>query len=322
MKAGVWLPLAGLLAMLLGSHGPAAAFEPPPHHFSAAPLPLVTIPASSLANLVERIEALERAAAADETTGEGCKEVSIVEKPTQRWTGRVQFDYWGFPESSALASDLDGGDPAAGPDDFIGFRRLRFGPAGQINETMEYKIEMEFAAPQDPTFKDAYLGWTELPVLQTLLLGNQKRPYGLDVLNSARYNVFMERPFVTDAFNQNARRIGLQSWAHSENQAWNWRYGVFIMDDIQSSGFQRTDNYQMEIAGRLANTIWYDESSGGRGYAHWAVSGAAAMPGRGEADRFQTRPEARTRTAWFDTGDLDAHTYQLLGLEGVVNIGA
>ena len=104
---------------------------------------------------------------------------------------------------------LETDDPTEGPEDFIGFRRLRFGVAGDIYETMNYKIEMEFASPSDLAFKDAYLGWKHLPWLQTVLLGNQKRPYGLDHLNSSRYNVFMERPFHVEAYNQDARRLGV-----------------------------------------------------------------------------------------------------------------
>jgi phosphate-selective porin OprO/OprP len=97
------------------------------------------------------------------------------------------------------------------------------------------------------------------------------------------------------------------------------------MNDEQFTGFQRTDNYQGEVAGRLANTIWYDETSDGRGYAHWAVSGSAAFPGGGPAGRFRTRPEARTANRWLDTGEDaadDWNRYQLFGLEGVVNVGA
>ena len=44
---------------------------------------------------------------------------------------------------------------------------------------MEYKIQMEFAQPDQVTFKDAYLGWLNLPWNDKILIGNQKRPYGL-----------------------------------------------------------------------------------------------------------------------------------------------
>jgi phosphate-selective porin OprO/OprP len=244
-------------------------------------------------------------------------------KPTQKWSGRVHFDYWNFPDEGPLVNQLETGDPNTEPGDFIGFRRLRFGVAGDVGDTMLYKIEMEFADPSELAFKDAYLGWDELPILGTVLLGNQKRPYGLDHLNSSRYNVFMERPFVVEAFNQDARRIGAEAYNVSDNQRWNWRYGVFLMDDLAKVGGQRTDNYQSEVAGRLANTIWYDETSGGRGYAHWAVSGSLAFPGGGPDSNLTTRPEARSGEKWYATGTVaGAQRYQLLGLEGVLNIGA
>lgn len=275
-------------------------------------------------DLVKRLEVLETSFINKEeaATDNGWKDVDIISKPTQKWSGRVHFDYWGLPKESALPNFLEEGDANIGPKDTIGFRRLRFGVKGDISETMIYKIEMDFAAPDNLAFKDAYLGWEELPFLQTVLLGNQKRPYGLDHLNSSRYNVFMERPYIIEAHNQDARRLGLQSYGVSENQAWNWRYGLFLMDDLAKLGNQRTDNYQSEIAGRLANTIWYDEYSNGRGYAHWAISGTAAFPGNGEDDRFLTRPEARTGNKWFDTGDLSANSYQMIGFESVINIGS
>lgn len=251
-------------------------------------------------------------------------------KPTQKWSGRVHYDYWGFPNEDALPNYLEtpGAVPpgSVGPADFNGFRRLRFGVAGDVGDTMLYKIEMEFANPSKLAMKDAYLGWKELPFLQTVLLGNQKRPYGLDHLNSSRYNVFMERPYIIEAFNQDSRRIGIQSYGVSPSENWNWRYGYFLMEDPQFDGGQYRDNYQSEVAGRLANTIWYDESSGGRGYAHWAVSGSAAFPGGDVANgtgRFETRPEARTSSKWFSTGHIaNNSSYQLLGLEGVINVGA
>lgn len=279
--------------------------------------PTTAQPVSTNVDLANRVTELENVIA-----GYGKAEPANG-KPTQKWTGRVHFDYWGLPEADALPNFLETGDPTDGPDDFIGFRRLRFGVAGDVTDTMVYKIEMEFASPDNLAFKDAYLGWDELPILQKVLLGNQKRPYGLDHLNSSRYNVFMERPYHVEALNQDARRLGLQAYGVSDDEAWNWRYGYFIMDDLAKPGFQRRDNYQSEFAARLANTIWYDETSGGRGYAHWAVSGSAAFPGGGPDGRFVTRPEARTGEKWFDTGVIaNNNRYQHLGLEGVVNVGA
>ncbi|PHR95372.1 MAG: porin [Blastopirellula sp.] len=306
-----WLLFA--LIVVLAKNGFAQEYYPAAQYTEA-----------SYSDLEKRLDALETSFINSEepAADKGWEDVDIITKPTQKWTGRIHFDYWGFPKESALPNFLEEDDADVGPRDVLGFRRLRLGLQGDVSETMHYKIEMDFAAPDNFAFKDAYIGWNELPLLHTVLLGNQKRPYGLDMLNSSRYTVFMERSLYIDALNPDARRFGLQSYGLSENQAWNWRYGVMLLDNLQAVGHQRTDNYQSEVAGRLANTIWYDELSGGRGYAHWAISGSAAFPGDGDDDIFQTRPEARTDDKWFDTGDLSANSYQLIGLESVINIGA
>lgn len=246
--------------------------------------------------------------------------------------GRVHLDYWGFPQSEPGIDAIEGGPD--GPQDRIGFRRMRFGVRGDLPANMEYRIEMEFAGGNASEFRDAWLGWKELPVLGKLLLGNQKRPYGLDHLNSSRYNVFLERPFVIESFNQDARRVGACAYGVSDDEAWNWRYGVYNQRLIQDEGNYTNDHLQLEVAGRLANTIWYDEVSGGRGYAHWAVAGTLANPdGQTPSDnggtgpdaneaRFRQRPEARSATRWIDTGRIaGADDYELLGLEGVMNFG-
>src|SRR5205823_5856848 len=151
-------------------------------------------------------------------------------------------------------------------------------------------------------------GWESLPVLQTLLIGNQKRPYGLDHINSTRFTIFLERPAIIEAFNQDSRRFGIESYGFTEDQDYNWRYGVFKSQDIQNLGTVLATpigDYQAEVAGRLART-WYDEASDGRNYAHTAIAGTVAStdptaPPNSTA-HFQTRPEARTETRWLDTG--------------------
>ncbi len=249
---------------------------------------------------------------------------------TMRVVGRIHLDHWGFPNSSPGINVFENNDPAISPQDRIGFRRLRFGVRGDLWKTMVYRIEMEFAGGDESEFRDAFIGVKDLPILQTVLFGNQKRPYGLDHLNSSRYNVFIERPFVIESFNQDARRLGIQSYGVSEKQDWNWRYGVFNQRLIQDEGSYISDHYQLEFAGRLANTFWYDKISDGRGYGHWALSGTIANPdanggvnGRDTNEaRFRHRPEARSVNRWLDTGIIDdAKNYGLLGVENVWNFG-
>ena len=130
-----------------------------------------------------------------------------------------------------------------------------------------------------------------------LRVGNQKRPYGLDHLNSSNFMTFLERPLIVDAINRGNRRLGLASYGGTPDLAWNWQTGVFNMVQIQNTNDIVGDNAQMEFAGRLANTAWYDDSSNGRGYAHFGLAGTLAFPDGSSSknqSQFRSAPEAQT----------------------------
>lgn len=299
----------------------------------------VTSGAAGGDDLAERLEKMEQAvggqkdALADLKKALGGKASSGSSGSTMKLSGRIHLDYWGFPEADPGINEMENGDPTLPPQSRINFRRMRLAAAGDIKDNMEYKLELELAGGNNMEFRDVYLGFNDLALFQTVLIGNQKRPYGLDHLNSSRYNVFIERPFVIEGFNQDARRIGICSYGVSDDERFNWRFGLYNQENVQTTGNYLNNALQLEVAGRLANTIWYDECSDGRGYAHWAISGTFADPdgngvpaGSGSSPnqgRFFTRPEARTRSRWLDTGRIaGAETYGLLGLEGVLNAGA
>jgi phosphate-selective porin OprO/OprP len=253
-------------------------------------------------------------------------------------SGRIHMDYWGIPNASPGINLIETGNVNNTPQDRVGFRRMRFGLGGDVNPNVGYQIEMELAGGNNSEFRDVYISAKDLSWLQTVIVGNHKRPYGLDQLNSSRYNVFLERPFVIESFNQDARRLGVSSNGVSDDEAWNWRYGVWTQRLIQNEGNYTSDHLQGEIAGRLANTYWYDKRSGGQHYAHWAISATFAHPdgstggdpaapnfglteSQNEA-RFRHRPEARTISRWLDTGRISgADWYEMIGVEKVINFG-
>lgn len=248
--------------------------------------------------------------------------------------GRIHLDMWNFPGDSPGVNGFETNDPLVSPQDKLAFRRIRIGVQGDLPRSMHYKIEVEYASANDTEFRDIYIGWKKLPFLQTLRVGNQKRPYGLDHLNSSNVNVFIERPFVVEGFNQDTRRLGIVSYGLSNDQRWNWRYGIYNQRLIQDEGSYTSDHFQGQIAGRIARTAWYDKRSEGRNYAHWAVSGTWANTDQNAATNnfagsgineaeFRTRPEGRSVNRWLDTGLIaNADDYSLLGLESVVNIGS
>jgi phosphate-selective porin OprO/OprP len=222
--------------------------------------------------------------------------------------GRINIDMWGVPESDAGINAFE--NPATGvdPEDRFELRRFRIGLQGDVRDSMFYKIEMEFNDPNSPTAKDAFIGWRNLPVLQTLILGHQKRPLALDALTSSKYIVMMERPLALDAFNEDQRRFGvLAAGDDVKHCGLNWRYGVFALENAQDDGRIVGDTHQMSVNGRVAATpVWRD---GGREYLHLGLAGMHGNPDgqRNATDtnvndgRFRTRGEVRSNNRWLDT---------------------
>lgn len=276
-------------------------------------------------DILRRLEALESG-----HSQAAAKKAASSSQPSLKWTGRVHTDYWAFPGQSPGEDAFETGDAHDAIDDRFLFRRLRIGVQGSIPDFMLYKLEVDFNNPESPQLKDNYIGWEDMPFLQTVLFGNQKRPYGLDHINSSRYNVFLERPAVIEALNQDSRRFGLASYGFSDDLHYNWRFGGYMGRDLQNLGTVTATPmgqvYQAEFAGRLARTLFYE--CDGRNYAHWAFAGTVANtdgnapPGVSTA-RFQSRPEARTSGRWLDTGVIrGAEYYEIAATEAVWNIGA
>lgn len=247
-------------------------------------------------------------------------------------SGRIHIDQWMHPQGSRGINIIETGDPNEDPENQLLYRRIRLGVAGDIPPgNMSYRLEIEYSGQDGSQFRDAWIGWDDLVFFQTLRLGNQKRPYGWDQLNSSNYMIFLERPLIDDALNQNNRRFGLMSYGVSDNQAFNWNYGVFYLPLVQNVGEITGDHFQPEFAGRVANTWWYDEANDGRNYGHAGLAGTLAIPD-GDAPNngsqnneaiFQTRPEGRSESFWLNTGRIaGAETFEIACLESVLNWGS
>ncbi|TWU26475.1 Phosphate-selective porin O and P [Novipirellula galeiformis] len=253
-------------------------------------------------------------------------------KPTMKIGGRVHLDNWNFVHSDAGTNFLETGDPLEDPENRWDFRRLRIEMSGDIPQNMLYRLQIDFNNPSSPEMKDAYIGFKNLPGNHTLLLGNQKRPLGLDHLNSSRHNVFAERPLVVEAFNEDARRLGACFYGYSDDEMFNWRAGGFLLENISTDGRYRGDFSEAGLYSRLAASPWYDETSGGRGYLHLALAGSINQTdpdGQTDTDsntneaRFRTRPQARSDSRWWNTNRiLGAENYEQFGYEFMLNIGS
>jgi phosphate-selective porin OprO/OprP len=305
-------------------------------YMMAGSQPNVPISQASYADLMERMDALEAAIQADDEQSDGpCKEVDITTKPTLKINGRIHLDYWNFTNDSPGIGFFEHPDPdeenyGADPEDRMFFRRIRLKFEGDVFENALYRMQIDFNTPDSGEIKDVYIGFKELPLLGTVLFGNQKRPLGLDHLNSSRFNIFIERPLVVEAFNEDARRLGIAAYNYSADEVYHWRYGVYALENMSRDGKIVGDSMQLSGNARLSSSPWYDETSGGRGYFHWAISGMVAKPD-GDAfasdtnsneGRFRTRAELRSDSRWINTGRIPgADWYEILGLEAILNCG-
>jgi len=290
-----------------------------------------TVPKTEYLALMERVGNLESSWAdyQEELADEAADK---KKKSSWKMSGRVHLDNWNFLDTDPGTNFLETGDVTDDPEDRWDFRRIRLEFSGNVPQNMLFRIQVDFNNPSSAEMKDVYLGFNNLPHNQTLLIGHQKRPIGMDHLNSSRHNVFAERPLAVETFNEDARRLGVCMYGYTDDEVINWRYGGFILENISRDGRVRGDFDEFGLYGRLAASPWYDEISGGRGYYHCAIAGSANQTdGNGVFDvdqnaneaRFRTRPLARSDSRWWNTNRIPgAEGYQQLAYESVLNIGA
>ncbi|MBL4885665.1 MAG: ATPase [Planctomycetaceae bacterium] len=262
------------------------------------------------------------------------KKLGSKKNTTFKFGGRLHYDHWSFANTS---NGIDAFEhpigPMAGtdPEARWGFRRVRLEFSGDIQETMFWKLQTDFADPESTALKDAFIGFKELPYNQSVRIGHQKRPIGLDHWNSSRFNMFMERPLIVESMNEDARRLGMTVYGYTDDESFNWQYGIFQQENSPLDGKNIGDAMQYSLNARVSGTPWYDETSGGRGYFHWGTAFMAANPD-GDSDalvsganqaRFRTRMSNRSSSRWMSTGRIaGAEWYEVLAFETMINVGS
>lgn len=291
-------------------------------------------PEYNLEELLKRVESLE-SNWEDQEAATLKKQQDALKKTTFDLGGRIHYDYWGFPESSEGIGYFE--NPTPGPSYGLdpanrwAFRRIRLEFQGDIVQNMDWRLQVDFAETDEPALKDVYIRFNELPRNQSFLIGQSKRPIGLDAWNSSRFNVFLERPVVVEAFNPDARRTGLAMWGHNDETSLNWQYGIYQIENSAKDGQTFGDAGQNSLNFRVSGTPWYDYSSDGRGYLHLGFAFMASNydgdanpgdPDQNEA-RFRTRMENRSTGRWMDTGRIaGAEWSEIVGLETMLSLGS
>src|SRR5450432_1062520 len=73
-----------------------------------------------------------------------------------------------------------------------GFRRARLGAQGTIGEQVDWVAEFDFAGG-NISFKDVWVGLTDLPVVRRVRVGHMSEPFSLESQISSNNFDFVER---------------------------------------------------------------------------------------------------------------------------------
>lgn len=263
-----------------------------------------------LKKLQEKVEALEKEEK-KRAEAEKKKKEADAAKPTTKWSGQLQTDYYWFNQTDASRNafgDIENGEA---------FRRARMAMLGEYGPS-EYRIEMDFALVGRPSFLDVFAGLHDLPHVGRIRVGHFFEPFSLERMTPNRYVTFMERSLPDQPFAP-ARNSGICVNKARDDLMGTWSGGVF-RSDSDVFGDDVGDNFEYAVTGRTTWLPFYDEACDGRRYFHMGI-GASYRGANGELVRFRSQPEARIGAAipnvpfFVDTGNIAADSYRLLGSE-------
>jgi phosphate-selective porin OprO/OprP len=235
--------------------------------------------------------------------------------------GRIDFDSGWYRAPAALQATLD--NPLLPGSDF---RRFRLGVDGSAWEQFDFKLEADFSrasdfkgfhtTPQTEIFiTDAWVALPDLPLVGTLRIGHQKEYLTFSNASSAKYQTFMERPLLFDAYeNDFSWDNGVSlSRTYLDKSVTSW-VGVF-WNDTRSQAF--TVDSGSAVSGRLTWLPVYDEDE--QRWAYVGVSGSARSLAH-DPEVVTVRPQVRTGES-FEVPNL-INTGAILGRNGLFLFGA
>ena len=214
--------------------------------------------------------------------------------------GLVQYDVVGYPFNSGLTVPS-----GAGTQTGVEARRLRLRAEGTMYQNIDWVMEFDLAGalqnvdPGTPSAQNNGLSNTttgippgsgdqsgnvisviqpttvfatlkDVPVVGNVRIGNQEYWLSLEHLISARFQDFMERSPIMDAFigpNNNGYAPGVSFFNHAENKMATWQFGAYN-NTAYVNGYTYEIGNEWSYGGRLTWTPYFDEVSKGRYLVH------------------------------------------------------
>jgi phosphate-selective porin OprO and OprP len=222
---------------------------------------------------------------------------------TMKIGGRIHLD--------TILVDDDDLEPIGGAgindiDDQTFFRRLRLYVSGDITKHVDYKIQLDFATPQNPQIRDA---WITIKSLKDCLgcwvpdirVGHQYEGLGLETTSSSNHNAFIERSLTTALHPE--RSIGINFLDSFWNEHATSQLGFFSTDlSDDADGFGLWDSEEGDggwaVTGRFTLVPWAADK------CRFLHLGASASYRETDEVRFRARPGLGTGPRLVDTAAL------------------
>ena len=222
--------------------------------------------------------------------------------------GRIMHDWGFFTEDSKFASTIGSQENGAR------FRRVRFFMAGILYNTIKFKWDMDIdGGSNGVTFKDVYIGTHKIPVLGNFQVGHFKRPASLDSITSSKYLTFMERSLTNTFFK--TRNTGFAFF----NQHFNKRFTWFTFINKETS--ERPPDFQIDgdwnVTSRITGLPYISEDR-----KEWVHLGASWSYEKATDNKvtFNAARDTEIISTLFTTGVISAERFNIVGLEGAVNL--
>jgi phosphate-selective porin OprO/OprP len=179
--------------------------------------------------------------------------------------GRIMLDFWATDDDDFEAAPF--GESIV-PGTFADARRVRIYFSGDIYKHLEFKLQLDFEEPEEPEFKDIYIGIKKLRDCfgcgaPNIRLGHFKVPFSLDELTSSKYITFMERAAPSNAFAP-GRRWGVMLHDRFRGDQMGYQLGGFMAGNGEGDDepFGEDGDTSLAdgwaVAGRLTYAPWWD----------------------------------------------------------------
>lgn len=210
-----------------------------------------------------------------------------------KFGGRIMVDHAYLFQNDELDSNFGKLESKSGSE----FRRARLFTSGTVYENVAFKIQIDFSGGGF-SFKDVYIGITDIPGVGTIRVGHVKEPFRLDALTSSKYITFMERALPID-FSQE-RNTGILAFNDIIEDRLSFQVGAFRNSDGTGDAIMADDGYA--LTGRITGLALKNDDK--KQLLHLGV-GYSFRKMESKEFKIASRPEAHLAPKYISTGTLE-----------------